>query len=83
MKHKPSADKLIEEMEALTNTLRQEQWDNSYFWLEQVAQKTGDVLGALEVFTFANFNDAEQETIFTRAKVNIEKQKSNEPVTER
>lgn len=33
-----------------------------------VALKTGEVLGALEVFTFANFSEAEQEVIFAQAR---------------
>lgn len=81
MKHKISTDKLISEMEKLSNALRQEQWDST--WLQEVAQGTGDVLGALEIFTFANFNDAEQEGIFNRAKIKIEIHENNGPITER
>jgi len=81
MKNRESADKLVDEMATLIEALRQEQWDQT--WLQQVALKTGDVLGALEVFTFINFNDAEQETIFTRARTKIERHEGGEPITER
>ena len=81
MKNTSSTDKLVNEMKTLINAIHQEKSDET--WLQQVALKTGDVLGALEVFTFANFSDTEQEVIFTSAKTKIEKHEDNEPATER
>jgi len=66
MKDKSSANKLADEMQILTDAIRQNKHQN------EVLLKTGDVLGALEVFTFANFNDPEQEVIFSRARRGIE-----------
>jgi len=81
MKNTSSADKLVDEMKTLINAIHQEESDQT--WLEQVVLRTGDVLAALEIFTFTNFSDSEQEVIFTRAKTKIEKHKDNEPATER
>lgn len=58
--------------------------DQTVSHLQQVATKTGNVLSALEIFTFANFNSAEREDIFNRARTDIEKHESeNGPITER
>jgi hypothetical protein len=71
MKHIPSADKLIDEMTKLVMVIIHDK-GNKGEPSEEMILMTGNVLGALEVFTFANFNDAEQEVIFSRAHARIE-----------
>ena len=69
MRHVPSTDKLVQEMVGLLDAIREDKQKGN---ANGVLLKTGDVLGALEVFTFANFNDSEQEVIFSRARTRIE-----------
>lgn len=78
MKDAQSAVKLISEMTELidviqnTQTVRIPMIIPEYHDRNSLILKTGDLLGALEVFTFANFNESEQEVIFSRARRVIE-----------
>ena len=65
MKHQASADRLVIEMRKFLEALEQD---------ETIIMQTGDVLAALEVFTFANFTVPEMEVIFSRARTMIEHQ---------
>ena len=80
MRHVPSTDKLVLEMITLLDALREDKQKSN---ANAVLLKTGDVLGALEVFTFANFTDSEQEVIFSRARTRIEPIDEESPKTPR
>ena len=69
MKNRAVADKLVDEMTKFIQVvLQKDPIGNEEKQRVSIILKTGDVLGALEVFTFANFTDAEQEIIFSRAR---------------
>jgi acetyl/propionyl-CoA carboxylase alpha subunit len=72
--NRASTGKLISAMQGLIDAIRTG---------ESLDIKLGDVLGALEVFTFANFTKAEQEIIFHRAKARIDSMEDNEPITQK
>jgi hypothetical protein len=79
MKHPESVNKLVKEMVTLIDVIRENKQTGEMQQL--VMLKTGDVLGALEVFTFANFTDKEQEVIFSRARKEIEGGNDEEAIT--
>lgn len=79
MKHPESVNKLVKEMVTLIDVIRENKQTGEMQQL--VMLKTGDVLGALEVFTFANFTDKEQEVIFSRARNEIEGGNDEEAIT--
>ena len=70
MKNVTSANKLVNEMQKLIYTIANNDLDGGDKALKQAV---GNVLGALEVFTFANFSNSEQEIIFNCAKIEIDK----------
>ena len=79
MKHRVSTDKLIAEMAEFIAAVRESERGTTYNE-SVIVLKTGDVLAALEVFTFANFTEDEQEVIFARARKSME---DSEPPTGR
>ena len=71
MKNRESGLRLLIEMKALIEAIRAD--DGS----ATIIIKTGDVLGALQVFTFTNFNDSEQEIVFSCARAEMERHGRN------
>ncbi|VVB55268.1 Uncharacterised protein [uncultured archaeon] len=83
MKHPESANKLVIEMRKLIEVIKQHDWAIKVPELDnQTVLRTGDVLGALEVFTFANFNEGQQSVIFSRART-VTEPTEKEPETQR
>jgi len=72
MKNQVSTSKLIDEMTRFIQTVLQKEPIREDEQRVTIILKTGDVLSALEVFTFANFTDAEREVIFSRARKAID-----------
>jgi hypothetical protein len=73
--NKQATDRLVDEMTKLIQTIIED--ENRL----NVILRTGDVLGALELFTFGNFNAAEQEVIFSRARRMTDSFPPEEPPT--
>lgn len=71
MKNREAGIRLLVEMKALIEAIRANDGSAS------IIIKTGDVLGALEIFTITNFTDIEQEIIFSCAKAEIERHGGN------
>ena len=83
IKHKASADKLVVEMKRLIDIIQQGEWEDE----SSLKYATGDLLSALEIFTYANFDESDQEIMFNWAKTGIDKHKKSVtnggPITER
>lgn len=75
IKDKVSGDKLIEKMKRLINIIHQ----GECFGEEEESLKyaVGDVLSTLEIFTFTNLDESEQEVMFTWAKMGLENRESS------